>query len=148
LGDTSVAAARARWIADEGLEGQAARLARHAIDRWLVELEYAGPVDRVGLRSFGEEGALTGGEHFPVGGYGGLVDALAEGLDIRTSHPVTAIAHGEDGVTLLAGGETFEATHAIVTVPVGVLRAGGIAFSPPLSEARRDALERLDTGNL
>ncbi|MEN9785788.1 MAG: hypothetical protein RLZZ299_1052 [Pseudomonadota bacterium] len=148
LGDTSVAAARARWIDDEGLDGQAARLARHAVDRWLVELSYAGPVDRVGLQSFGEEGELSGGDHVPVGGYGALVDALADGLDIRTSHPVTAIAHGADGVTLEAAGETFEATHAIVTVPVGVLRAGTLAFAPPLSEARQDALERLDTGNL
>ena len=148
LGDTSVAAARARWIAEQGLVGQDARLARHAIDRWLVELSYAGPVDRVGLGSFGEEGELDGGDHFPVGGYGGMVEALADGLDIRLSHPVSAITHGEDGVSLVAGGETFEATHAIVTAPVGVLRAGTLAFSPPLSEARRDALERLDTGNL
>lgn len=113
-----------------------------------MELSYAGPVDRVGLGSFAEEGELDGGDHFPVGGYGGMIEALAEGLDIRLSHPVSAITHDEDGVSLEAGGETFEASHAIVTVPVGVLRAGTLAFSPPLSETRRDALDRLDTGNL
>ena len=47
-----------------------------------------------------------------------------------------------------AGDQTFVGTHALVTVPVGVLRAGAIAFTPPLPAAKTDALERLDTGNL
>ncbi len=148
LGDTDAAAARDVWLDDEGLTGQDRRLASHAITQWTGELEYAGPFDRTGLANYDVENELVGGDHFPVGGYGGFVDALAEGVDVRLSHPVTEIWQGEDGVEVTAGGEVFEGAHVIVTVPAGVLRAGSIAFDPPLSDTRLGALERLDTGNL
>jgi polyamine oxidase len=147
-GSATVADARDAWFEDEGLSGQDARLATHAIDQWLVELTYAGPVDRVGLAAFGEDGALEGGDHFPEGGYATFVNALAQGLDIHVSSPVTSVWYDEESVEIEAGGRTWEGTHIVLTVPAHVLRAGAIAFDPPLGEARTDALERLDTGNL
>jgi monoamine oxidase len=39
-------------------------------------------------------------------------------------------------------------SHAIVTVPLGVLKAGSIEFVPPLPAAKLAAIERLDMGNL
>lgn len=149
LGDqASVADGRDRWLAASGLTGQDRRLAQHAIDQWLVELEYAGPVDQSSLAWVWKEEGLPGGDHFPVGGYVGVVDALAEGVDVRLSSPVTAVTWRADGVTVDAAGDRFEATHVVVTVPVGVLKAGSIAFDPPLSPGRAAALDRLDTGNL
>jgi polyamine oxidase len=148
LGDTTVDVARDRFLEEGGYTGQEARLAQHAIDQWMVELTYAGPVDEVGLAGFWEEDALGGDDQFPVGGYGTWIDVLAEGLDIELDVPVTAVRHGADGVEVEAGGETWEGTHVVLTVPVGVLRAGSIAFEPELSDARQDALARLDMGNL
>jgi polyamine oxidase len=148
LGDTTLDKARDAWLDDEGLAGADRRLASHALTQWTVELAYASPVDQTGLAYFWEGEEIDGGDHFPVGGYGGFVDALAEGLDVRLSHPVTEIWQGEDGVEVTAAGEVFEGAHVIVTVPVGVLRAGTIAFDPPLSDARQEALARLDMGNL
>lgn len=148
LGDVPVDQARALWVAQEGLTGLDARLATHAIDQWMVELTYGSPVDQTGLAHFWDEEELSGGDHFPVGGYGLVVEALAEGLDVRLSQPVSAVRWDADGVELDAGGETLQGTHVIVTVPVGVLRAGAITFTPALSDARQSALERLDMGNL
>lgn len=148
LGDTNAAVARDAWLEDEGLTGQDRRLARHAITQWSGELEYAGPFDRTGLANYEVENELVGGDQFPVGGYVGFVDGLAEGLDVRLSHPVTEIWQGEDGVEVTAAGTVFEGAHVIVTVPAGVLRAGSVTFDPPLSDVRLGALERLDTGNL
>lgn len=149
LGDgASVADGRDRWLADAGLTGQDRRLAQHAIDQWLVELEYAGPVDQSSLAWVWREEELSGGDHFPVGGYLGVVEALAEGVDVRLGHPVTAVTTHADGVTVEASGASFPATHVVVTVPVGVLKAGTIQFEPPLSADRAAALDRLDTGNL
>lgn len=140
--------AAARWVADEGLEGQDARLATHAIEQWIGELTYAGPADLTGLALLWEEDALRGGDHFPVGGYSAYAEALAQGLDIVLNTPVSAVTWGADGVLLEAGGDTFEGTHVVVTVPVGVLRAGRIAFEPPLGAAKEEALAALDMGNL
>lgn len=144
----SVAEARDTWIAERGWEGDEARWATHAVDQWMVALEYGGPTEATGLDTFWEEGWLRGGDHFPIGGYAGVVDALAEGLEVHLSTPVTTVRTGEDGVEVEAGGEVYTGSHVVVTVPVGVLRAGSITFDPPLSAARQDALSRLDTGNL
>jgi hypothetical protein len=48
----------------------------------------------------------------------------------------------------LASGETFVASHVVVTAPVPVLRDGDIAFEPPLPPAKRTALQNLYTPNV
>lgn len=148
LGDATVAQARSAWLDEAGLSARDTRLARHAIDQWMVELTYGSPVDQTGLLPFWEEDDLRGGDHFPAGGYAGTVEALADGLDVRLDHPVTAVRWREDGVSLDAGDQTFEGSHVVVTVPIGVLRSGSIAFDPPLSTERQAALDRVDTANL
>ncbi|MBM4369527.1 MAG: FAD-dependent oxidoreductase [Deltaproteobacteria bacterium] len=147
-GDTTVDVARDDYLVATGYTGQDARLTQHAIDQWMVELSYAAPVDKKGLIGFWEEESLGGGNQFPVGGYGGWIDAIAEGLDIELGVPVTAVRHGKEGVEVDAGGKTWTGTHVVVTVPVGVLRAGSIHFQPELSAERQAALARLDMGNL
>lgn len=146
--EATTADARDAYLNEQDLSERDRRLAQHAVDQWAVELSYAGPVEEVGLAYFWDEPELRGGDQLPTGGYRTIVDALAEGLDIRLERVVTEVQHDADGVTIVAGGETFEGTHALVTVPVGVLRAGSIQFDPPLSEAKTDALSRLDVGNL
>ena len=37
---------------------------------------------------------------------------------------------------------------AVVTLPIGVLKAGGVAFSPPLPRAKADAVARVGVGCL
>ncbi len=146
--DASVADGRDRYLSDHALTGVDARVAQYAIDQWLVEIEYAGPVDQQSLDWIWEEGETTGGDYFLTGGYVGLVDALAEGLDIRTEAPVSAIASTDDGVSVTAAGAIYEGSAVIVTVPLGVLKAGAIAFDPPLSAAKQAAIERMEMGNL
>lgn len=150
LGDqASVAEARALWLDDMGYGGAERRFAAYAVDQWMVELEYAGPVDQHGLEHFWEDAVLRGGDHLPVGGYGGYVEAMAAGLDIRLSSPVTAIR--QQGATVevtVEGGAVEQGTHAVVTVPLGVLKRGAIAFTPSLSSEKLAAIDRLDMGNL
>ena len=40
----------------------------------------------------------------------------------------------------------FTGTHAIVTVPLGVLKAGSVAFDPPLPERHQEAVDRMGFG--
>ena len=90
--------------------------------------------------------ALEEQDRFPEGGYRTLVDALADGLDIRTSTPVTAVRGTERGVEVATPSGTLEASHAIVTVPLGVLKAGGIDFDPPLPPVKREAISTIGFG--
>ena len=44
-------------------------------------------------------------------------------------------------VNFVIGSDTYEADYVIITVPLGVLKAGSITFDPPLSKAKQDAIK-------
>lgn len=75
------------------------------------------------------------------------LDALAEPVDIAASSAVSAVALAGDRVSLrLDTGESFRADRVIVTVPLGVLKAGTIQFDPPLPLEHRRAISTLGFG--
>lgn len=86
------------------------------------------------------------GDSVFVGGFGALVDALAEGLDVRCSHVVRRIDHGgPSGTPPLVETDhgAFECDAVIVTLPLGVLKSDSVEFEPPLPPAKRAAISRL-----
>ncbi|RXT57017.1 hypothetical protein B6S44_00780 [Bosea sp. Tri-44] len=110
------------------------------------------------LLSIGEESArisardyqrLWSGEDYVVpSGYGNLVARYGAGLDIRLNQPVTAIDWSGSRVAVTTASGTLRARACIVTVPVGVLKAGGIRFTPELPTRTRDALAGIGMGAL
>ncbi|MEM7454624.1 MAG: NAD(P)/FAD-dependent oxidoreductase [Planctomycetota bacterium] len=93
--------------------------------------------------SFGE---VDGTDFVVKGGYKMLVDFLSMDLDIRLECPVSLIEYGDEGVVVHCGNETVEASHVIVTVPLGVLKEGTITFEPALPEEKQGAIERIGFG--
>jgi monoamine oxidase len=81
-------------------------------------------------------------------GYDRLPAFLGKGLDIRLRQAVRRINHTPDGVIVETGNGRFEADHCIVTVPLGVLKAGRIAFDPPLPEPQQKAIAAIGFGQL
>lgn len=67
-------------------------------------------------------------------GYGALVQALGQELDIRTGCTVRQVDWSNAGVLLTTDKGTVEARHAITAVPTNALASGGIAFSPALDD--------------
>ena len=110
--------------------------------------EYAADPDQMSLRWLGSEGQFKGPDVILPGGYTQLSQYLAKGLDIRQGTEVKRIAHGGQQVQLETSQGTITADRVIVTVPLGVLKAGTITFDPPLPEAKRDAIKRLGFGLL
>lgn len=110
------------------------------------------------LLSIGEESGrisardyqrLWSGDDFVVPtGYGNLVARHGEGLDIRLDEPVSAIRWDGPRVEVTTRSGTLKARACIVTVPVGVLKAGGIRFTPQLPTRTRDALDGMVMGAL
>lgn len=107
------------------------------------------------------------GQHALVpDGFGCLLQALAEGLDIRYGQHVTAIDYtSEEGdVRVFAERATgtkkkkkgkkeedeedskFLADYVLVTVPLALLQRNEIRFSPPLPNSKLDALRQLGAG--
>lgn len=94
----------------------------------------------------------------PVGGYPTILDELRRrcdvaGVRIRHASVVDRIAYGSDGARVRTiDGATLDARCAVVTLPVGVLRArdrkGSVAFDPPLPSAKARALAGIAMGHV
>ena len=134
------------FLADRGLDGHLAELARFAL-LWIIgAVAIAGPPDRISLAGAAAYAEGSGGNLIPAGGYGALANLLAAGLDVRLGTTVSRIDHGGAEVSVVTDRGTFQGDRAIVTVPLGVLRAGAIVFDPPLDGAHASAVERLAMG--
>lgn len=95
------------------------------------------------------------GAHFEAGeddlidkGMGAFVGKLGDGLPVCLNSPVTEVDYSGDGVKVRTGDRIFEASHALVTVSVGVLKKKKISFNPPLPEAKRNAIDLIQMGNM
>jgi monoamine oxidase len=82
-------------------------------------------------------------------GFGEVLGPLVDGLDVSTGRVVERIVRRRDSVdVIVAGGATTIFDRVLVTVPLGVLKSGDIAFDPPLPTAKSDAIDRLGNGVL
>lgn len=113
-----------------------------------IEQEYAADVDELSLWEWDQDDAQSGHDVVFPGGYDQIVHPLAAGLDIRLEQIVTGLAYGADGVSVTTNQGAFSADRVIVTVPLGVLQKGAIAFSPPLPAWKQAAIDRLGMGVL
>ena len=91
---------------------------------------------------------LHGTNLLPRDGCGHLLGVLAEGLPITLSAPVDRVAWGGPRVRAEGTFGAVEAATCLVTVPTGVLAAGGITFDPPLPDATEAAIHDLPMGLL
>ncbi|HRI97472.1 MAG TPA: NAD(P)/FAD-dependent oxidoreductase [Nocardioides sp.] len=90
-------------------------------------------------------------EHYfgdlPRPGYAAIVDAMASGLEVRRGHPVTGLARTDDGVVVSStAGPDEHGSHAVVAVPLGVLKDGRPAFTPALPSERTQLIKQLGFG--
>lgn len=83
-----------------------------------------------------------------VQGYHPVIEALSKDIDIRLNHRVQAIMDGYNKVMVtVEDGRNFVADAAIITVPIGVLKAGLIEFKPQLPDWKLSAIADLGVGN-
>jgi monoamine oxidase len=114
-----------------------------------VEAEYGGAWDEISAWYFDEAAEFAGGDKLFPKGFDQITDHLAKGLTIRTGAVVASVVQSAAGVQVtLTDGAIVQADHVIVTVPLGVLKSGGIAFDPPLAPARQAAIQTLGMGLL
>lgn len=95
----------------------------------------------------GDDAGFGGGDRLFPGGYDRIVEAVADGLTVHRSQPVKAIRVRGARVVVEAG-RTFEGSAAVVTLPLGVLAAGGVRFDPALPSAKQAAIRALKMGTL
>jgi monoamine oxidase len=142
---------------------------RHLVDRvdvaaeikaqclGLVEGYHAADPARISVRSLlkntaADERPGANRQFRFVGGYDGLVAAISQRIDpalceVRLDTVVTEVSWGRGRVVVrTSAGQELAAPQLIVTVSLGVLKAGAIAFSPRLAD-KEEVISRLEMGD-
>ncbi len=79
-------------------------------------------------------------------GFGALVGALGQGLNIHLATPATSV-DTRRGITVETARGAIAARAAIVTVPTNVVSSGGLKFNPELGHHQIDAFGRMSLGS-
>lgn len=144
--DIAVAAAAGEWIGPAA-PADTARLARFILNAE-YEQEYAGSIRELSTYWFDSDKSFGGGDRFFAEGYQVLIDHLARGLDLKTGQTVLAIDWSGTPVRVTTNAAEFSADHVLVTLPLGVLKAGDVVFDPALPDGKQEAIDRLGMGVL
>lgn len=95
--------------------------------------------------------SFPGADNIMLDGLSRIPESMAARLgdQLKLSTPVVAIRHCDSHATVTtAAGQQLRAQYVLCTVPLGVLKAGGVHLEPALPEASQAALERLGVGRL
>ena len=116
------------------------------IARTYLEHEWAGSRADVSLLEYDKALNFAGHDRVFPDGYSQVIDKLASDSKIHLGHEVRQIDYSGALVDVLTNHGSFHAHHVLVTVPLGVLQAGKIAFNPSLPRAKRDAIRKTHMG--
>ncbi|MDA0811865.1 MAG: NAD(P)/FAD-dependent oxidoreductase [Verrucomicrobia bacterium] len=114
-----------------------------------VGLEYAGDIHAISIEGAGEAGGYGGGNHILTGGYDQVPNLLAAGLpNLRLEEVVTAVDYSGALCTVTTEKGTYQADYVICSLPLGVLQAESVRFTPALPSAKSKAIGRMGMGQL
>ncbi|GHD20449.1 flavin monoamine oxidase family protein [Nocardiopsis kunsanensis] len=118
----------------------------------IIESDHGAQPEEVAFSSMRAMNEFSGDDVVFPDGMGRLTDHLARGLDVRLEHTVLSVSHDEDGAHVRVEGpggeETLTADRVLLTLPLGVLKAGQVEFEPELPWEKTGAIERLGNGRL
>ncbi|MGH7151121.1 MAG: flavin monoamine oxidase family protein [Planctomycetota bacterium] len=146
--DVTLAAALRDVAPKEGLSEFERLVVEWAI-RWRIDADWGEDQERLSLRHYwaeDEADSFVGGAAALPGGYHRVAEALSKGLDVRLRQVVKEIRSTASGVEVLTDRDRFPADRAVVTLPLGVLKAGTVRFEPPLPAPKAEAIEKLGFG--
>ncbi|RWW81962.1 hypothetical protein BHE74_00009608 [Ensete ventricosum] len=139
-------------------------LERRVMDWHFAHLEYgcAASLKEVSLPHWNQDDVYGGfgGPHCMIkGGYSTVIESLGLGLDIQLNKNVTEIIYntneisgagqGENKVKVITStGMEYVGDAALITVPLGCLKAETIKFSPALPDWKQASIKRLGFGVL
>lgn len=114
-----------------------------------IEHEYAQDAGLLSFRHFDDTGEFGGGDVLLPGGYHALVAEVARGVDVRLGVQVASVDTSDGAAEVVdTRGGVWSADVVVVTLPLGVLKAGAVRFDPPLPNRVQRAMGRLGMGVL
>lgn len=109
-----------------------------------------GSIDEIGLLGLVEDGVLTlesGLNHRLGDGYDALVAHIGRGLEVEYNFTAERVRWDAEGVAVTStDGREVSGRACVSTLPLGVLQAGKVRFTPDLPETKKGAMRRLIMG--
>lgn len=123
---------------------------RYQLDWTLANLVmiHGEQLDALSLRYADDEAEHGEYDSLFPGGYDQIVDALASGLDLALGEIVESVDTTGPEVVVATNRGVHVAERVIVTLPLGVLKAGTVRFAPALPAAKLEAIQQLGMGTL
>lgn len=112
------------------------------------ESEWGASADRLSAHTLDDGAVFPGPDLILPQGYSRIVEFLAKGINVRTGTAVDRIRLQSTGVVVQTTDRELLADAVVVTVPLGVLKAGKIVVDPGLPDRMQTALDRLEMGVL
>ena len=113
-----------------------------------AEQEYAGSAAALSAHGYDSARSFPGGDALFPDGFHALTKRLASGLPLKLGHVVREIDWSGASVRVVTNRGEFSAEQVLVTLPLGVLKAGKMRFAPTLPAAKRRAIAGLGMGVL
>ncbi len=100
-----------------------------------MEFDSGGPIEKISAANWQNDRRFPGPDVLFPGGYSSIISFLAKDLPIQTNQVVQQIDFRSRPVTIITNKDQFTADCAIITLPLGVLQTGDVAFNPALESA-------------
>ena len=114
-----------------------------------TEFSKGGAIEKLSAPLFNWDEAFDGSDVVVTTGYDQILRPLADGVDIKLSHIVSAVEYdAEDGVIVTTDKGAFEADYCICAVPLGVLKANKIKFDPELPSDYKSSINKIGFGSV
>ncbi|KAH3748720.1 lysine-specific histone demethylase 2-like [Dreissena polymorpha] len=121
------------------------KMEEHLLQFHMSNLEYAcgSSLDAVSALHWDQNEDMPQFQGPPVmlqGDMKAVLDRLAEGIDVCNDCKVTGVDYSGKDILVSAGSEEFTASKVIVSVPLSILKAGSIQFTPALPDYKTSSL--------
>ncbi|MEM7344377.1 MAG: FAD-dependent oxidoreductase [Chloroflexota bacterium] len=113
-----------------------------------AEFSAGAAIEALDADQWDEDEVYPGSDVLFPNGYDAIINHLAHDLDIRRTHVVESISTDSTGVDVQTNQGLFTADYCVCTLPIGVLKAGDVAFDPPLPPEFQQAIDRMGIGHV
>ncbi len=114
----------------------------------VIEQEYSGSAENLSAQWYDSSQSFEGDDVLFAQGFQVIPEFLAQGLQIELGQVVKEIQWQRSPARIITQKTEFIADHVVVTLPLGVLQANSVRFSPELPRSKQNAIAKLGMGVL
>jgi monoamine oxidase len=131
-----------KFITMKKIKDRELKIFKYAVSA-TVEYEYAEDVAHLSLLEFAKDEPFAGRTELFPQGYAQITEKMREGILVLFKAVVKKIAYTSEGVRVQANNKYFRAKRALITLPLGVLKAAPKLFYPNLPREKLQAIRRM-----